>query len=192
MHGFTLLVLVLPLLHAEFFLSDGVGVDADVWDSTISAVGTGSPLPDSEETATQNAIGLPIGDIGLQSLPLNLDESIFPEDFLMKDMKDDPLNVFTPQSELDYLFMDQCSQPGNVAGRKVRPREVFCTNGKPPEVNNNPSLAGLDASESIIDPDNRRQCDFRYKTLCCDGGSTGVYMLGCFECKHLFCKLHHT
>jgi hypothetical protein len=56
------------------------------------------------------------------------------------------------------------------------------TTNQPLEVNNSPSLASLDASESIIDPDKRRQCNSKFKTLCCDGGTTLLYVIGCYEC----------
>ena len=174
MHAFTLL-LILPFLRAEYLQNNIDSADSGLWDLTISPLEASNSISDGEEFPFQNVIGL--------------------DDFPLMAGDDDSSAMF---GEIDpyTIAMDQCSSSSSFSsfspdgifpGRRLRTRgEAFCTdsgNGEQP-VNPNPSLAGLDSSESIIDPDNRRQCDDKFVTLCCESPlMTSAYVEDCHYCE---------
>lgn len=172
MHGLAVL-LVLPFLHAEFLQSRLDGADSGLWDLATSPLDADNSLSDAEEFPSQNAIGL--------------DDSTFPTPSSLMAVDVDSPAIFS-ESDPNTISMDQCSSPDGILHRKkLRTRGALCTNHESPRFNQNPSLAGLDASETIIDPDNRRQCDYQFVTLCCLGPpiSPGL-VTNCYNCKSFF------
>lgn len=89
-------------------------------------------------------------------------------------MDNDDSSAMFSESDPYTTALDQCSSSRDDAlpSKKLRTRGgAFCinTDGDSSPVNQNPSLAGLDSSKSIIDPENRRQCAYKYTTVCCEG-----------------------
>lgn len=171
------LLIALPFLHAGLLQSSENGADPGLWDLAISSADAGGSIIDAENLPSQNAIGP--------------DDSFFPEPSWMTAMDDDAFALFG-ESDPYTISMDQCSSSSRVGtslDRRLRIRGAFCTddsNGAD-NVNTNPSLAGLDATERIIDPDNRRQCERKYVTLCCEGPVYSRQLVAdCYYCRFFF------
>ena len=150
-------LLFMPFIYAEYLSTNVDGGDSGLWDLSVGPPDAGDPVFDTEEF--QNAIGL--------------DDSISFQPASLMAVDDDSSAMFS-ESDPYIISMDQCSSSADdiLPSKRLRTRGgAFCTNtdDESARVNQNPFLAGLDASERIIDPENRRQCAYKYETVCCEG-----------------------
>ena len=166
------LLFALQFLHAEMLQESSDGADSSLWDLSTGSGEAGTPLfsIDSGDYTSPDSVVL--------------DDS----NFLQSSASVDPLtDIFLAESAGDDpAAMNECSPPDNWLSRRMRPRGAFCTNneqGPDPQVNTNPSLAGLDSTQRILDPDNRRQCAYKFETLCCEGPVYPTYVVDCVRCK---------
>lgn len=157
--------------HAEFLPSSPDGTDSIFGDSPNNPLEAIASVSDGYRSPNSN----------------NLDDPIFIQSFSSTNADDYLASVNPVESDHLDVSMDQCSSADDswLSG-KLRARGAFCTNGDSSPVNQNPSLAGLDASERVTDPENRRQCDAKLETLCCEGPLFPPYVFDCERCKSTF------
>lgn len=177
MFGFTVL-LILRFLHAQLLQRNADDTDSGLWNLATTSLDADSSFFDDEEVALQNGIGL------TDSSPLQ------PSSLVALD--DDSPAMFMAESDPYTTSLDECSSPyGSYPSRRLRTRGALCTSDEipsdeTPQVNTNPFLLGLDASRTNLDPDNRRQCAYKFETLCCEGPVYGVYVADCVRCRFFF------
>lgn len=177
----SIILIVLPFLHSHFLQSNAYSVDPSLWDYAIPPLEAGNPVSDTDIFSSPNAIG---GD-----------DSDFLKSSSLMTMDDDSSAIFS-DGDPYTISMDQCSSSspssssldGTPLRKRLRTRGAFCADtgnvigsGR---VNQNPFLEGFDATESVIDPNNKRQCEFRYETLCCEGPEVPPDMVAdCYRCE---------
>lgn len=196
MYGFAILLLsILPFLHAQFLQPNPDDTDSSLWSSATTTTTTttafdldaGSSLFDDEDEELTLQKGIGLDDY------IHIPPPFQPLSLVAGNDNSPAKAIFTAETSTDpsTTSLDECPllYGSSFPSRRLRTREgAFCTsddgtsdNGI--QVNDNPSLAGLDASERVIDPENRRQCAYKFETLCCEGPVYGDEVADCVRCK---------